>query len=43
MEACTYTNSEEDEHNLIRKMLGFSTGTFYRDLQEQSNELDMTS
>ena len=43
IEACTYTNSEEDDHNSIRKMLGFSTGTFYRDIQEQSNGLDMTS
>ena len=24
-------------------MLGFSTGTFYRDIQEQSNGLDMTT
>ena len=43
IDACTYTNSEENDHNSIRKMLGFSTGTFYRDIQEQSNGLDMTS
>ena len=43
IEACTYTNSEEDDKNSIRKLLGFSTGTFYRDIQEQKNELDMTT
>ena len=43
MDYCTYTSLEEDDHNSIRKILGFSAGMFYRDLQEQSNELDMTS
>lgn len=32
IETCTYTNSKEDDHNSIHKMLGFSTGPFYRDI-----------
>ena len=43
IEACTYTNSDEDDHNLVRKMFDFSIGTFYQDIQEQRNGLDMTS
>ena len=43
VEACTYTHSDGDDHNSVRKILGFTTGTFYRNIIKQSNGMDMTS
>ena len=43
IEACTYIHADGDDHNSVRKMLGFSTGTFYWHIQEQSNGMDMKS
>ena len=38
-----YTHSDGDHHNSAHKMLGFSTGTFYINIQEQSNGMDIKS
>ena len=44
IEACTYNHSDGDGHNnSVRKMLGLSTGTFYWNIIEQINGMDMTS
>ena len=43
VEACTYIHSDGDDHNSVRKILGFSIGNFYRNIIEQSNGMDMTS
>ena len=43
VKTCRYTNSDGDDHNSVRKILGFSTGDFYRNIIEQNIVMDMTS
>ena len=40
--ACTCTHSGGDDHNSVHIFFGFSTDTFYQNIMEQSNWMDMT-
>ena len=37
IEARTYTYADGDDHDLVRRIFGFSTGIFHQNTQEQGN------
>ena len=43
VETCTYNHSNSDDHNSIRKIFEFPTGTCYRNIIEQNTGMNMTS